>query len=514
MLSRSQIFLKKYLGEFLLLAMVLISLFTYGDYGLTWDEPRQRDIGKIAYEYAIYGDDAMLTWVDKDYGVAFEIPLIIAEEMLGLKDSRDVYLMRHLLTHLFFLFGAFLAFKTIDLIFKNKMLATIGFLLLVLHPRLYAHSFFNTKDLPFLSMFLVCFYLSIQAFMTQKMKYFILLSVTTGLLINMRIMGGLMFAAILTFLLIDIVRTRKKQHIIQTLVFIPLTCLTLYISWPYLWINPIGNFVEAFENMSKFRWDSLVRVASQDIRAFDLPFWYWFVWVGVTTPIAYLLLGIFGFARVSIDIFKKPLAVFENGNMRPKVLFLGCFILPVIVVIALQSVMYDGWRQTYFVYAGWVMVMIYGLNALIKTKFANLYKGVLFVSFAYTAFFMIKNHPHQQVYFNPIVSMAKNNHARKNYEMDYWGASFKTCLEHLLEKETTDIIKVFVGEGGSYPARVNKKILKPNERERIHFVNREEADFFVTNFRGHYQDYEELKGQEYFSLKIGNNVIAEIYKLK
>ena len=44
-----------------------------------------------------------------------------------------------------------------------------------------------------------------------------------------------------------------------------------------------------------------------------------------------------------------------------------------------------------------------------------------------TTFWMIKNHPHQNVYFNII---AQNNF-NENFEMDYWGTSNKNVLEYI-----------------------------------------------------------------------------------
>src|ERR1700722_13662237 len=40
----------------LFLAALIISLFTYKDYGVAWDEPIQRAAGEASYNYIFYGN--------------------------------------------------------------------------------------------------------------------------------------------------------------------------------------------------------------------------------------------------------------------------------------------------------------------------------------------------------------------------------------------------------------------------------------------------------------------------
>lgn len=92
------IFLKKYLGFLLLLIAIVIGLFTYKDYGISWDEPVQQYIGQTNYNYILRGNLTGLNFRNSDYlntrakayGVAYEVPLILLEKILGLKDTRDI----------------------------------------------------------------------------------------------------------------------------------------------------------------------------------------------------------------------------------------------------------------------------------------------------------------------------------------------------------------------------------------------------------------------------------------
>src|SRR5690554_4886050 len=162
-------FIYNYLGFILFGAALLIGILTYHSYGLSWDDGMQRGTGVENYKYVFENDPSLLTWVDRDYGPAFELLLVIGEKRLELTDMHDIYFFRHLVTHIFFLIGALFCFFLVDLLYKNKVLAAMAFLMIVLHPRLYAHSFFNTKDIPFLAMFFISFYLLALAFKRKRL---------------------------------------------------------------------------------------------------------------------------------------------------------------------------------------------------------------------------------------------------------------------------------------------------------------------------------------------------------
>ena len=150
------------------------------DYGVSRDEPVQREIGHAQLDYVL-GDKLPLRGLHRFYGGAFEVPLVLVERLLGLKDSRDVYLGRHLAGHLFFLAGGFFCYLLAYRLFDNRLLAIFAMLLFLLHPRLYAHSFFNSKDMPFLSMFMIALYLVHRAFGRNTIAAFALCGLGVGL---------------------------------------------------------------------------------------------------------------------------------------------------------------------------------------------------------------------------------------------------------------------------------------------------------------------------------------------
>ena len=172
-----------------------------GDYGLGADAYTQRNIASNNIYYAAGDHDALLgdhhSYVDRFYGLAFELPLLLAERVLGLQERHDIFLMRHLLTHLFFIAGGFCCGLLAWRMFNNRWLALLAMLLFLLHPRLYAHSFFNSKDIPFVAIFVIALYLTHRAFRRDTLEAFVLLGLVVGLATNMRPFALLLLPAVL-----------------------------------------------------------------------------------------------------------------------------------------------------------------------------------------------------------------------------------------------------------------------------------------------------------------------------
>lgn len=109
------------------------------------------------------------------------MPALLVERLLGLTYRRHQLLTRHGLIHLVFLLGG---------------LAVFAMLVFLLHPRLYAHSFFNSKDIPFASMFLIALLLIHRAFRQDTVAGFVALGVGVGVATNLRIMGMVLVSVV------------------------------------------------------------------------------------------------------------------------------------------------------------------------------------------------------------------------------------------------------------------------------------------------------------------------------
>ena len=185
------------------------------DYGVGYDEPYHRAVGNAALDY-IAGDgerafDQVVDYPSRYYGAVFHAPVVLIERLIGLDDNRAIYLNKHLFTHLFFLIGGFFCYLLVLRLFNNRLLALAAMTLFLLHPRIYAHSFFNANDIPFLAMFMIVLYLVHRAFRRETLGAFLLCGVGIGLLVNLRIMGIALFGAVLVLRALDLLFISKHN---------------------------------------------------------------------------------------------------------------------------------------------------------------------------------------------------------------------------------------------------------------------------------------------------------------
>ena len=151
---------------------LLAGALVLDDYGISTDEWPQRLIGRATFDY-LAGDgerafEQLVKPTDRYYGAVVEAPLILVERALGL-EGRDIWLSRHFLTHLFFLAGGFFCYLLVYRAFGSRPLALVAMVLFLLHPRLYAHSFFNPRDVPFAAMFMIALYFVHRAFRRETL---------------------------------------------------------------------------------------------------------------------------------------------------------------------------------------------------------------------------------------------------------------------------------------------------------------------------------------------------------
>ena len=488
-------------------ALALCALFAIAgvaaldDYGVTGDEGTQRQIAIANVDYIATGSAERLYYLDyRYYGVAFEMPLLLTERALGLRDSRHIYLMRHLLTHLFFIAGGFACGVLTYKMLGSRWIALLAMLLFMLHPRLYAHSFFNSKDVPFAAMLIIALYLTHRAFRKDTLGAFLLCGIGVGLAINLRPFGLMLLPMILAMRAQDLRQAgREERHRIlaSAAIFLAAALATTYVIHPYYWGNPL-RFAEGLRVFSQH--PSLVdNLFMGEIHRSDAAPWNFIpVWFAITAPPVALSLGALGAVAVCWQGIAHPLAALHARDVRFRIMLLGCVVLPVVVVIALQSNIYNGWRQMYFLWGPFCLLAAFGLHAIannnvgqgrwkIAARLPGWIRGggyrlhmtqqalaysVAGVGLITTLTAMAALHPHQQVYFNALVDTKTPGALAKRYDMDYWRIAQRQALEYLLTHYPNGDLRV-------YPKSLSALILPQNDRERIVFTLPDEADFYV-----------------------------------
>jgi hypothetical protein len=502
-----------YPGIILLLASLIIGLSCYKDYGVSWDETIQRDIGLTSYNYIVNNDQTLSGYQFRNMGTGFELPLIFVEKVLRLHDTRDIFFMRHLVTHLFFLLGCFCCYLLSLRLFRSQLIAALGYILLAFDPRIFGHSFYNSKDIPFLSAFVIVFLVCHIAFEKNKPAWYLLLGLACGYVTSIRAMGILLLPSIGVFFLFDLIKSLyDKQSVIPAvrngLLFITGFALMTYIAWPVLWSNPVDSFKEQFISLANIHYEGESLFAGTFYKGNSLPWNYMPVWFSITTPELWLIAGISGYLLITLSFIRKPLQFLVNNPERNYLLYIACFTMPVLAMTLLHGVNVDDWRHLYFIYPSFVLLALYALSKLVSGRKKIVLITVSVPQMAMLASFIIKYHPYEQLYFNNLVSH-EPEYLRHNYDMDYWGTAYKDGLEYILAHDDRPVIRVYCWVG---PILGNIDILEKAARKRIVVVHADEQpDYFITNFRNHPQEYD--YPHNFYELKVLNSTIFRTYKL-
>ena len=528
---------------FLFFALLFfIGLTIFRDYGIALDEDNSRINGFVSLKYIfqIFLPDKIhlineiievpniSMHTEKGIGVIFDLPMAFVEYIFKIEDPRTFYLVRHFFNFLIFYISTYFFYLIVKKRFNSYFMGLIGASFLIISPRIFAESFYNSKDLVFLSLFIISIYYAIKFLEIPNLKNLIFFCLTSAISIDLRILA--IFFPLLVFFLYFIKNLRdkkiKKNFFKNSILFTVLLPTFIIIFWPYLWDDPFHKFFNVIENFNYFESRIYNLYLGKFVSAEALPWHYPIIWQLVTIPLLYLILFVFGFCIILSRIIKRILKIEKNDSYKDlwrgerelqDILFFFSYIIPLFVVINFNSSLYDGWRHLYFIYPSFLMVSMFFLNYVrikylkkIKYKF-YIIPVVLILPILY---WMIKNHPHQNVYFNLIAGKKFNT----LFETDYWGLSNYQSLNYIFKNNKT---KTTVAKIGTTDLMLSRNFLTQDAKDKIEIIsNFNEADYIITNYRdwnGKIKDFKSLVPQNYeiyYQILVSNIPINTVYKKK
>ena len=112
----------------------------------------------------------------------------------------------------------------------------------MLYEVITAHSYFNPKDIPFMSMFAITLYFLFRSIKKNTLESYITFGFFAGYLVSFRIMGIILYPIFIAIELINLYQSKNLLKSIKTLaVFTIPYIIGIMIIWPYLWNR--NNFV-------------------------------------------------------------------------------------------------------------------------------------------------------------------------------------------------------------------------------------------------------------------------------
>jgi len=489
----------------------LVGLLTFKDYGISIDEEFQRSSGlywlsyilkqiqlnELSYEVMLkFKEITGFTLVTADqvpvYGIVFDVPTALIEVIFNIERSQDYFYLRHLTNFLLFFISSIFFYKLLLNRFGNFNLSIIGTMFYILSPRIYGASFYNNKDILFLSLVTITLYFLFRCIDKINIKNIILFSIFSALCTSTRIIG--IFFPISFILIILLSNFNKKEqmnnlkHISWYLFFY---IFFLFIHWPYLWSSPIENFVFILNSSSKLLIENMMLFNGDYINSKFLPFWYIPTWVGISTPSLYLIFFILGYLYILKRFFLRFSNLKETADypdfwrgkreIKDFYIFFNLSII-LLYLILLNVTLYNGWRHIYFLNIFIIYIATFGLFTFF-VKFRSKKSRIkinLFIGFLLliTLFKMITYHPFQNIYFNSLIT----NNFKNKFEVDYMGISGMQFLKKILILEKDKNI-VNIGVASYLPIERSLSMLSENDSKKINVVGQEykKADYIYTN---------------------------------
>jgi len=384
---------------------------------LSSDQPKDKIVRRSMYQIDSY--DYQYFVINDGYGhpplsdVLSSIPNYVFFQKLGILNDIDSY----------HVYGIFLAACLVSLVYFwfakyiGIIAGLVSALSLSLYPLFWSESHFNTeKDIPqtvYSTFFLFCVWNGVR----KRSPLWVLASgiffgLGLGTKLNIVFVGLIAFVWVLLFWSIKAIRQRKyfqkvlTPDFLMSLIIAPtLGLFIVYLSWPYLWADPIGgltgviNYYHGIGTAASSEWS-----------------WYAASWIVYTTPIIILLFSFIGLLISWKKDFNKELL---------GVLAAIWFLVPIIRVTLPGSNIYGGVRQIMeYVPA---MALLSGMGAQwfynkLSKRFSSFSLKIFFVFvFVPLTINLVVIHPNENAYFNLLIGGLSG---AKEKDIAYWGNTF------------------------------------------------------------------------------------------
>ena len=161
-----------------------------------------------------------------------------------------------------------------------------------------------------------------------------------------------------------LINNSKKKIYENCLTILILVFIFLFIITPFLWENPIVNFIHILNYFKNHPWPHYNFYFGEYIKASENPWHYIFIWILFTTPLIHLLTILIG---VIVLLFKFN---FLSNINKLYFLAISFFYLsiPIFLVILFNSTLYDGLRHFYFIFPFLVIFQIIGVSHIFLLK--------------------------------------------------------------------------------------------------------------------------------------------------
>jgi 4-amino-4-deoxy-L-arabinose transferase-like glycosyltransferase len=431
----------------MLVALLIVALLTFEDYGLGWDDYAHWKYGELLYSYFASGFTDLRAFSHHNlyyYGGGFDLAATALSKLF----SFDGYEMRRLLGALVGIAGLFIVWRMTRRL-GGPLAGLIALALLATAPLYYGHMFINPKDTPFAVAVIFLLYTFVRAFDEHprpRASTIVLFGVALGLTVGTRVAGGVavLFAvvagAVLLFAEARALGARAAVIRSATLIgrlalALPLAYGVMAVVWPWGVLAPL-NPLRALEYYSHFwekPWKELYDGALITIP--EMPRSYVPKFLMLKLPEVFAALAVAGLVGALVAVWRGPL---EPRRRAALVLVISAAALPIALAVATRPVVYNGIRHFLFVVPP--LAILAGLaggyaihHLAARTRMAAAAAGAaIAIGVGIAGYDLVRLHPYEYVAFNRIAGGVRG--ADDRYMIDYWGLGLKEAADTLLDR--------------------------------------------------------------------------------
>jgi hypothetical protein len=321
----------------------------------------------------------------------------------------------------------------------------------------------------------------------------LLSAILLGLTTSTRILGP--FAGVLVTYYAF--RTKGKQAIPAIAMYAVVALIATYLSWPYLWMNPIPRFFESLREMSLYPWLGAVLFSGVSYQSTDLPYTYLLVLFAIQLTEPVWALSIAGWIVSIVGGGRSE----KRGLVELALLWL---VIPLTLFIALHIALYDNFRQILFIIPP---IFLMAGVAFEKIKNIKWQVAVIALSLVPGIFGIVSLHPYEYMYYNSFIGGVDGAYDR--YDLDYWGISYREAAEYVNSVAPPNATVWVEGPSHLFAlfAREDLKIYSPSEVERA-----ESYSYVVALTRYNFDEITYPDAEVVYQIMRGDAVLAVIKK--
>lgn len=438
----------------------------------------------------IYSYNLNLPLVEKNliYGVVLDVPAAFFEILIDFENNANNIYLKHYLSFFIFLISGYFFSRLLKFNFPNFITVIFGTIIYLISPKIFGASFFDGKDLFFLSVFTITVFTFVNYLKKQNNSSLVLFALFSAFATSSRIIGIMIPISFIFIIFLEILSSYDvKKRIILIIKFLFIYTFFLFLHWPYLWdlnfSNSFGDMnLQVFFNGNYFRQD-------------NLPTSYIPKLIFLSTPIYILILFVAGLILYSSRIFFRYLNIKESLNLKQCDLWKGekekislfiflCFLQTIVLYLSIDLQIYSSWRHFFFVHffiCYFFSYFIFFFVSYFRKKKLIIYffGSVILILNIEIIHKLIVYHPYQYSYFNNFSSSVEKN----LYERDTAHLSRAEALREILRDKKDK--KINIGVASWSPFGDVFYMFDQSDLKDVKFTGTSslsEADYIYTNY--------------------------------